>query len=100
MADDEVTMLRDVLSAHRSMLMGALHSNEQLDIDGAFEVHAGLNKILLRWDDYSACEQREIVRTVQYVVKTDDAIHDLTAPHGFADDLAELHKLRVFLGYG
>lgn len=100
MADDEVIMLRDVLSAHRSMLMGALHSNAELDIDRAFEVHAGLNQILTHWDDYSACEQREIIRTVQYVVKTDDAINDLTASDGFADDLAELHKLRAFLGYG
>lgn len=93
-------MLRDVLSSHRSMLMGALHSNTQLDIDRAFEVHAGLSKILAVWDDYSACEQREIVRTVQYLVKTDDAVNDLTSPNGFADDLAELHKLRAFLGYG
>ena len=93
-------MLRDVLSSHRSMLMEALHSKVTLDIGRAFEVHAGLNTLLTRWDDYSACEQREIVRTVQYVVKTDDAIDDLTAPNGFADDLAELHKLRAFLGYG
>jgi hypothetical protein len=100
MADDEVTMLRDVLSTHRSMLMGALDSNVELDIDRAFEVHAGLNKILTRWDDYSACEQREIIRTVQYVVKTDDAINDLTTGNGFVDDLAELQRLRAFLGYG
>jgi hypothetical protein len=100
MADDEVSMLRGVLSAHRSMLMGALSTNRDLDIDRAFHVHAGLSRILSRWDDYSANEQREIIRTVEYLVNPeDDDVNDLTTPDGFADDLAELRKLQVFLGY-
>ena len=56
MADDELTVLRDALSTHRSMLMGALHRNADLDIDRAFQVHAGLSRILARWDEYTANE--------------------------------------------
>jgi hypothetical protein len=100
MVDDEVSMLRGVLSAHRSMLVGALSTNQELDIDRAFHVHAGLSKILCRWDEYSANEQRQIVRTVEYLVNPeDDDVNDLTSPNGFADDLAELRKLQDFLGY-
>jgi hypothetical protein len=100
MTDDEVSMLRGVLSAHRSMLMGALSTNRNLDIDRAFHVHAGLSKILCHWDEFNVNEHREIVRTVEYLVNPeDDDVNDLTSPDGFADDLAELRKLQDFLGY-
>ena len=99
MADDELTVLRDALSTHRSMLMGALHRNADLDIDRAFQVHAGLSRILARWDEYTANEQRQIVRTVEYLVNVDDEVPDLTTPNGFTDDLAELRKLEAALGY-
>ncbi len=92
-------MLRYALSTHRSVLMGALHCNEQLDIERAFQVHAGISRILTRWEEFTAREQREIVRTVEYLVNTDDDINDLTSPDGFVDDLAELDKLRAYLGY-
>lgn len=100
MADDEVAALRDVLSSHRSMLMGALHSNPALDIDRAFQVHSGLFKILARWDEYTAHEQREIVATIEYLVNTEDGeVNDLTDPQGFADDLAQLRRLEDRLGF-
>lgn len=99
MADDEVTMLRDALSAHRSMLLGALHGNAELDIDRAFQVHAGLARLLASWDDFSCREQREIVRTVEYLVNADDNVNDLTSPDGFVDDLEQFQRLQSFLGY-
>ena len=93
-------MLRGVLSAHRSMLEGALQTNRDLDIDRAFHVHAGLSKILAHWDDYNATEQRRIISTVEYLVNPeDDDVNDLTSPDGFADDLAALRRLQDFLGY-
>ncbi len=91
-------MLQDALSAHRSMLMGALHCNPELDIERAFQVHAGICRILTRWDHYDAAQQREIVRTIEYVINPDDEQNDLTSPNGFADDLAEFNKLREYLG--
>ena len=99
MADDELTVLRDALSTHRSMLLGALHSNEKIDIDRAFQVHAGLSRILARWDEYTANEQRHIIRTIEYLVNADDEVPDLTTANGFTDDLAELRKLEAALGY-
>lgn len=99
MPDDEVRMLREALSAHRAILTGAMHCNDQLDIDRAFQVHSGLARLLAHWDEFSATEQREIVRTVEYLVNPDDDVNDLTGPDGFADDLAELDRLRLFLGY-
>ena len=98
MSDDELSVLRDALSTHRSMLMGALHRNADLDIDRAFQVHSGLSRILARWDEYTANEQRQIVRTIEYLVNADDDVPDLTTPNGFTDDLAELRKLEASSG--
>ena len=92
-------MLRDTLSAHRSMLMGALHSNDQLDIDCAFAAHAGLARILTHWDEFTAHQQRAVMETVEYVVNSDDDEPDLTSPDGFADDLARVRTLQAALGY-
>lgn len=99
MADDEVGVLRDALSTHRAVLMGALQSNDALDIDRAFQVHAGLSRILVHWDEFTANQQRAVVATVEYVVNTDDAVNDLTSPDGFLDDLERLHELQRRLGY-
>ena len=81
------------------MLMGALHSNAELDIDRAFQVHSGISRILARWEDFNCNEQRAIVQTIEYLVNVDDDEHDLHSPNGFADDLARLRKLQVSLGY-
>ena len=92
-------MLRDTLSAHRAMLMGALQSNDHLDIDRAFAAHAGLTRILAHWDEFTARQQRAVVETVEYVVNIDDDENDLTSPAGFADDLARVRALQAALGY-
>lgn len=99
MPDDEVAVLHDTLAAHRAMLMGARRARAELDLEGALEVHAGLGSIMTRWTEFSAVEQREIVRTIEYLINDDDDQHDLTDPDGFADDVAELHRLQAFLGY-
>jgi hypothetical protein len=102
MAVDEVTVLREALAAHRAMLMGALSGNAELDIDRALLVHAGLARILARWGEYSAPEQRRIVATVEYLVNPDDGGRigdDLHDPDGFLDDLAEFDRLQAELGY-
>ena len=91
-------MLRDTLSAHRSMLMGALTSNRSLDIERAFAAHAGLVRILTHWDELTANQQRAVMETVEYVVNSDDDEHDLTSPQGFADDLARVRALQASLG--
>jgi hypothetical protein len=96
---DEVVVLRDTLSAHRSMLMGALNSNGQLDIDHAFAAHAGLARVLTHWDELSAHQQRAVMETVEYVVNSDDDEPDLTSPDGFVDDLARVRALQAALGY-
>ena len=92
-------MLRDTLSAHRSMLMGALNSNDRLDIDRAFAAHAGLARILVHWDEFTASQQRAVMETVEYVVNGDDEQPDLTSPDGFADDLSRVRALQSALGY-
>lgn len=92
-------MLRDTLSAHRSMLMGALNTNTALDIDRAFAAHAGLARILAHWDELTASQQRAVMETVEYVVNSQDEQPDLTSPHGFADDLARVRTLQAALGY-
>ena len=92
-------MLRDTLSAHRSMLMGALQTNHGLDIDRAFAAHAGLSRVLTHWDELTAQQQRAVMETVEYVVKSEDDEHDLTSPAGFADDLARVRALQASLGY-
>jgi len=92
-------VLRDTLSAHRSMLMGALNSNGHLDIDRAFAAHAGLARVLTHWDEMTAHQQRAVMETVEYVVNSDDDEPDLTSPDGFADDLARVRALQAALGY-
>lgn len=99
MSTDEVVILRETLSAHRAMLLGAMHGNDRLDIDRAFAAHAGLTRILAHWDEYTARQQRAVVETVEYVVKSDDDEHDLTSADGFADDLARVRALQESLGY-
>ncbi len=99
MTTDEAVVLRETLTAHRAMLMGALHGNDQLDIDRAFAAHAGLSRILAHWDEYTARQQRAVVETVEYVVKSEDDQHDLTSSEGFADDLARVQALQETLGY-
>ncbi|GAA2108628.1 hypothetical protein GCM10009841_29280 [Microlunatus panaciterrae] len=79
--------------------MGALHSNEQLDIDRAFQIHAGISRILTHWDEFTAGQQREVVSTVEYLINTDDDENDLQSPNGFLDDLDKYHELQVSLGY-
>jgi hypothetical protein len=96
---NEVVVLRDTLSAHRSMLMGALTSNDALDIDRAFAAHAGLVRVLAHWDEFTANQQRAVMETVEYVVNSDDDEPDLTSPDGFADDLARVRALQATLGY-
>lgn len=96
---DEVVVLRDTLSAHRSMLMGALSSNDHLDIDHAFAAHAGLARVLTHWDEYTATQQRAVMETVEYVVNSDDDEPDLTSPDGFADDLARVRALQAALRF-
>ena len=96
---NEVVVLRDTLSAHRSMLMGALTSNDALDIDRAFAAHAGLARVLAHWDEFTANQQRAVVETVEYVVNSDDDEPDLTSPDGFVDDLARVRALQAALGY-
>lgn len=100
MSTDEVTVLRDALSAHRQVLVGALHGNPALDIERAFQVHAGLSRILTHWDEFTANEQRQVMSTVEYVVNTDDEVNDLTSPDGFLDDLDRLQQLQTTLGLG
>ncbi len=92
-------MLRDTLSAHRSMLMGALQTNHGLDIDRAFAARAGLSQVLAHWDELSAHQQRAVMETVEYVISSEDEEHDLTSPDGFADDLARVRALQESLGY-
>ena len=99
MTTDEVALLRETLSAHRSMLLGAVHTNHDLDIERAFAAHAGLSKILAHWDEFTARQQRAVVETVHYVVMSDDDEHDLTSADGFADDLARVRALQESLGY-
>jgi hypothetical protein len=96
---DEVVVLRNTLSAHRSMLMGALNSNGELDIDRAFAAHAGLARVLTHWDEMTASQQRAVMETVEYVVNSDDDEPDLTSPDGFADDLARVRALQAALGF-
>lgn len=97
---DEVAVLRELLSAHRSMVLGALHAGADVDVDGAFRIHAALARLLAHWDEFSANEQRRIVATIEYVVNSDDEIPDLDGPDGFADDAEQVHQLHAFLGYG
>jgi hypothetical protein len=97
---DEVDVLRGLLSAHRSVVLGALHAGADVDVDSAFMIHASLARLLARWDEFSVNEQREIVRTIQYVVNSDDEIPDLDSPDGFADGWAQVRDLQTFLGYG
>ncbi|GAA3602769.1 hypothetical protein [Microlunatus ginsengisoli] len=97
---DEVAILRDLLSAHRSMVLGALHAGADVDVSGAFMIHAELSRLLARWDEFSANEQREIIRTIEYVVNSDDDMPDLGGPDGFVDDWERVRALQVFLGYG
>lgn len=97
---DEVAILRDLLSAHRSMVLGALHAGADVDVHGAFMIHAELSKLLASWDEFSANEQREIIRTIEYVVNSDDDLPDLDGPDGFSDDWGRVKDLNVFLGYG
>lgn len=94
---DEVRVLRELLSAHRTVVLGALHANAAVDIDGAFQIHAALSRILACWDEFTICQQREIVRTIEYVINTDDDIPDLLDPNGFRDDLERLRRLQDFL---
>ena|SRR6476620_6389548 len=96
---DEVAILRELLSAHRSMVLGALHAGADVDVNGAFMIHAELSRLLVRWDEFSANEQREIIRTIEYVINSDDEIPDLESPDGFADDWQQLRDLQAFLGY-
>lgn len=99
MATDEVVVLRETLSAHRSLLMGALHTNPHVDIERAFAAHAGLARIITHWDDLTAHQQRAVIATIEYVVKPDDEKPDLVAPDGFSDDLARVRALQQALGY-
>ena len=99
MADDEVAVLRDALSTHRAVLVDALDGNDTLDIDRAFQVHAGLSKILAHWDECTANQQRAVVATVEYVVNIEDDVNDVTSPNGLLDDLERLHELENRLGY-
>lgn len=93
----EVGVLRDLLSAHRTVVLGALHAGAPVDVDRAFQIHAALSRILARWDGFTACQQREIVRTIEYLTNTDDEIPDLSHSDGFADDLERLRRLQEFL---
>src|SRR5690242_15519628 len=97
---DEVAILRDSLSAHRSVVLGALHAGADVDVNTAFAIHAELSQLLARWDEFSVNEQREIVRTIEYVVNADDEVPDLASPDGFADDWEQVRKLHASLGYG
>lgn len=99
MFTDEAAALRETLSAHRAMLLGAVRSNHDLDIDRAFDAHAGLTEILAHWDEYTARQQRAVVATVEYVVTSDDDEPDLVSADGFADDLARVRALQESLGY-
>ena len=97
---DEVEILRSLLSAHRSMVLGALHAGADVDVNGAFMIHAALARLLGHWDDFSANEQRRIIATIEYVVNSDDDIPDLDGLDGFADDWEQVRELHAFLGYG
>jgi len=99
MTDDHVRVLRQVLSAHRAMVEGALQVAPHVDIHRAYELHAGLSQMLARWDSFNTSQQREIVRTIEYVVNIDDEQPDLAGPDGFQDDLAEFERLKARLGY-
>lgn len=96
---DEVEILRGLMSAHRSMVLGALHAGAEVDVDSAFMIHASLSRLLAHWDEFSANEQREIIRTIEYVVNSDDEVPDLEGPDGFTDDWEQLRKLHEYLGY-
>ena len=99
-AVDEVEILRDLLGAHRSMVLGALHAGADVDVDRVFGIHAALSRLLATWDQFSVTEQREIVRTISYVVDSDDEVPDLAGPNGFDDDWEQVRRLQEFLGYG
>ncbi|MBA8795759.1 hypothetical protein FHX74_003400 [Friedmanniella endophytica] len=99
MSDDEVAVLREALTSHQAMVTGALAGNDQVDIRRAFAIHADMARILAQWDTYSAHEQREIVKTVQYIIDTEDDDNDLTSPDGFLDDMARVDRLQQLLGF-
>lgn len=98
MVDDEVGVLQDALAAHRDTLLGALHSNHDLDIETAFQIHGALSRVLIHWDEFTAHQQREVVGAIEYVVNTHDEVNDLTGSHGFDDDLLRLRELQLRLG--
>lgn len=100
MADDVVDVLRETLHNHRLMLLAAAKANDELDLEIALEVHAGIGSILADWSDFTAGQQRKIVSTIEFLVNpVDDGRPDLATPDGFHDDLAELRRLHAFLGY-
>jgi len=99
MSDDELQLLHDTLAAHRSMVLAAKQVDDDVDLEGALTVHAGLGNLISRWSEFSVGEQREIIRTLEYLVNPDDDQPDLGGPDGFRDDLAELRRLQGFLGY-
>ena len=55
--------------------------------------------MMARWSDDNTAEQRQIVKTIEYLVDEEDDTLDLRSPNGFADDLPELHQLQEYLGY-
>jgi hypothetical protein len=55
--------------------------------------------MLARWDSFSPPEQREIVRTIEYVVNSDDEQPDFAGPDGFQDDMAEFERLKARLDH-
>jgi hypothetical protein len=82
------------------MVLGALHAGADVDVSTAFAIHADLARLLAHWDEFSANEQREIVRTIEYVVNSDDEVPDLVSPNGFDDDREQVRNLHAYLGYG
>lgn len=97
MPDDEVAALTESLASHREMLIGAIRINPELDLERALEVHAGLGDVMSRWTHFTAEQQREIVRTIEYLINDEDSVPDLRTPDGFRDDLAQFHQLQAFL---
>lgn len=99
MTANEVTALRDVLSAHQAAVRGASQVSDKVDLERVAEVHTGISWLLTQWDEFSANEQREIIRTIQNVVDRPVGRSNLSSVEGALDEVAELRRLEALLGY-
>ena len=95
---DEIPLLQAQLDNYVQDVTAALQNNEFLDLSTTRQITAVLIQLLTGYETYTEPQRALIAGATRYVIKQDDAEHDIQSLLGLDDDVKVLNFVLDQLG--